>query len=60
MVEIGAARDLFSGAWVLCGEFNIVMYPSEKHKCRRISRSMTDLSEFIEDMELMALDLAGG
>ncbi|WMV25045.1 hypothetical protein MTR67_018430 [Solanum verrucosum] len=35
-------------------------YPSEKFNCSRISRSMTDLSEFIEDMELMDLDLAGG
>ncbi|WMV18959.1 hypothetical protein MTR67_012344 [Solanum verrucosum] len=58
--EVGAARGLFTGPWVLCGDFNTVRYPSEKFNCSRISRSMTDLSEFIEDMELMDLDLAGG
>lgn len=46
--EVGAARGLFTGPWVLCGDFNIVRYPSEKFNCSRISRSMTDLSEFIE------------
>ncbi|KAG5607522.1 hypothetical protein H5410_029014 [Solanum commersonii] len=59
--ELGAARGLFTGPWVLCGDFNTVRYPSEKFNCSRISRSlMTDLSEFIEDIELMDLDLAGG
>ncbi|KAG5575491.1 hypothetical protein H5410_055625 [Solanum commersonii] len=58
--EQGAARGLFTGPWVLCGDFNTVRYPSEKYNCNRINRAMTELSEFIEDMELMDLDLAGG
>jgi len=58
--ELGAARGLFTGPWVLCGDFNAVRYPSEKYNCNRINRAMTELSEFIEDMELMDLDLAGG
>ncbi|KAG5619929.1 hypothetical protein H5410_005147 [Solanum commersonii] len=58
--EVGATRGLFTGPWVLCGDFNTVRYPSEKFNCSQISRSMTDLSEFIEDMELIDLDLAGG
>ncbi|WMV39523.1 hypothetical protein MTR67_032908 [Solanum verrucosum] len=58
--EVGAARGLFVGPWILCGDFNTVRYPSEKFNCSRISRSMTDLSEFIEDIELMDLDLARG
>ncbi|WMV33009.1 hypothetical protein MTR67_026394 [Solanum verrucosum] len=35
-------------------------HPSEKKNCRRINRAMSDLSEFIEDMELEDLDLKGG
>ncbi|WMV14759.1 hypothetical protein MTR67_008144 [Solanum verrucosum] len=57
--ELGAVRGLFTGPWVLCEDFNTVRYPSENLPCNRISRA-TELSEFIEDMELMDLDLAGG
>ncbi|WMV40484.1 hypothetical protein MTR67_033869 [Solanum verrucosum] len=58
--ELGATKGLFTGPWVLCGDFNTVRYPSEKYNCNRINRAVTELSEFIEDMELMDLDLAGG
>ncbi|XP_060216839.1 uncharacterized protein LOC132644270 [Lycium barbarum] len=58
--EIGAARGLISGPWVLCGDFNIVRHPSEKKNCDRISKAMTDFSDFIEDMELIDLELSGG
>ncbi|WMV44404.1 hypothetical protein MTR67_037789 [Solanum verrucosum] len=58
--ELGAARGLFSGPWVLCGEFNTVRYPTEKRDGIRINRSMTEFSDFIEDMELIDIDLYGG
>lgn len=57
--ELGAARDLCSGLWVLCGDFNTTRYPSEKKRCLRINKAMTDFSEFIEDMELSDLELKG-
>lgn len=55
-----AARGLINGSWVLCGDFNTVRYPYEKANSKRINKSMSHFSEFIKDMELMDLDLAGG
>uniref|UniRef100_A0A0V0HAJ5 Putative ovule protein n=1 Tax=Solanum chacoense TaxID=4108 RepID=A0A0V0HAJ5_SOLCH len=42
------------------GIFNTVRFPSEKKNCSRITKSMTDHSDFIEDMSLLDLQLAGG
>nr|XP_016450704.1 PREDICTED: uncharacterized protein LOC107775483 [Nicotiana tabacum] len=58
--EIGAARGLFTGPWVVCGDFNTVRYPSEKKNCVRYTRSMAEFSDFIEDMGLVDLQLLGG
>ncbi|CAN4114263.1 unnamed protein product [Withania somnifera] len=58
--EIGAARGLASGPWVLCRDFNTTRYPSEKKNCNRISKAMSNFSEFIEDMELVDPELTGG
>jgi len=58
--ELGAARGLMTGPWVLCGDFNTTRHPSEKKNCHGISKAMTDLSKFIEDKEPMDLDLKGG
>ncbi|WMV46576.1 hypothetical protein MTR67_039961 [Solanum verrucosum] len=57
--EVGTARGLFNGPWVVCGDFNTVRFPFEKKNCSRITKSMTDLSDFIEDMNLLDLQLAG-
>ncbi|WMV19240.1 hypothetical protein MTR67_012625 [Solanum verrucosum] len=35
--EFGAGRGLFSGPWVLCGDFNTSRLPSEKKSCLRIN-----------------------
>ncbi|XP_075092532.1 uncharacterized protein LOC142172752 [Nicotiana tabacum] len=58
--EIGAARGLFTGPWVVCGDFNTVRYPSEKKNCVRYTRSMAEFSYFIEGMGLVDLQLLGG
>ncbi|KAG5631925.1 hypothetical protein H5410_003642 [Solanum commersonii] len=58
--EVGSARGLFDGPWVVCGDFNTARFPSEKKNCSRISRAMTDLSDFIEDMGLLDPHLVGG
>ncbi|XP_019242559.1 PREDICTED: uncharacterized protein LOC109222690, partial [Nicotiana attenuata] len=58
--ELAGVRGLFSGPWVVCEDFNNVRYPSEKKNCSRISRGMMDFSNFIEDMELVDMQLAGG
>lgn len=36
--EIGAARGLFNGPWVLAGDFHIVRFPYEKRNCVRSVR----------------------
>ncbi|XP_015169579.1 uncharacterized protein, partial [Solanum tuberosum] len=58
--EIGAVRSLFTGPWVLGGDFNIVRYASEKRNCSRTSVYMNDFSDVIEDMELIDPPLEGG
>nr|XP_009781800.1 PREDICTED: uncharacterized protein LOC104230638 isoform X1 [Nicotiana sylvestris]XP_016465708.1 PREDICTED: uncharacterized protein LOC107788542 isoform X3 [Nicotiana tabacum] len=58
--ELAGARGLFNGPWVVCEDFNAVRYPSEKKNCSRITRAMMEFSSFIEDMELVDLQLAGG
>ena len=60
MWEVGSARGLFNGPWVVCGDFNTVRFPSEKKNCSRITKLMTDLFDFIEDMSLLDLQLAEG
>lgn len=45
--EIGAVRGLFTGPWVVGGDFNIVRFPFEKRNCTRNTRAMTDFSDFI-------------
>lgn len=52
--------SLISGPWVVSRDFNTVRHPSEKKNCNRIKKSMTDFSEFIEDMELIDFDLTCG
>ncbi|XP_070015628.1 uncharacterized protein [Nicotiana sylvestris] len=58
--EIGAVRGLFLGPWVVAGDFNIIRFPSEKRNCTRFTRAMTEFSDFIEDMELIDLQMEGG
>lgn len=58
--KLAGVRGLFEGPWVVCSDFNTLRYPSEKRNCSRISRAMMDFSSFIEDMELVDIQLAGG
>ncbi|KAG5630999.1 hypothetical protein H5410_002716 [Solanum commersonii] len=57
--EIGPARGLITGPWVLCGDFNTVKHPSEKKNCHKINKGMTDFSDFVEDVELVDIELSG-
>ncbi|WMV43325.1 hypothetical protein MTR67_036710 [Solanum verrucosum] len=58
--EIGAVRSLFTGPWVLDGDFNIIRYASEERNCSRTSMYMNDFSDVIENMELIDPPLDGG
>lgn len=42
--EVGAARGLFTGPWVLCEDLNTVRYPSEKFKLSTLQRIVSDHS----------------
>ncbi|WMV34480.1 hypothetical protein MTR67_027865 [Solanum verrucosum] len=60
--ELCSVRGLFSGPWVVGGgggNFNIVRFPSEKRNCTRFNKAMTDFTDFIEDAELVDIQLAG-
>lgn len=58
--EIGAVRGLVEGLWDVCGDFNVTTFPFEKWNCNRKSRAMVEFSDFIEDMELIDLQLERG
>ncbi|WMV25761.1 hypothetical protein MTR67_019146 [Solanum verrucosum] len=48
------------GPWAICGDFNTTRYVSEKRNCNRRSRGMIEFSDFIEDMNLIDLQLQDG
>lgn len=58
--EIGGVRGLMEGPWAVCGDFNVTRYASEKRNCNRRTRAMLEISDFIEGMELIDLQLDGG
>lgn len=45
------------GPWAVCGDFNVSRFISEKNNCRRRSKGMKEFSDFIEDMNLIDLQL---
>jgi len=51
--ELKDTRDSFNGTWVVCGDFNITSFPSERTNCTRISGVMTEFSSCIEESELV-------
>jgi len=58
--EIADVRGLMEGPWAICGDFNTTRYVSEKRNCNRRSRGMIEFSDFIEDMNLIDLQLQDG
>lgn len=58
--ELAAIRSGVPGPWVICGDFNVTRYPSERTNCPRINGAMTDFSTCIEEMELIDPPLFGG
>ncbi|WMV41830.1 hypothetical protein MTR67_035215 [Solanum verrucosum] len=58
--EIADVRGLMEGPWAICGDFNTIRYVSEKRNCNRRSRGMIEFSDFIEDMNLIDLQLQDG
>lgn len=50
----------FNGPWMICGEFNVTKYPSERTNCGRLNSAMSDISACIEELELIDPPLFGG
>ncbi|KAG5617979.1 hypothetical protein H5410_017803 [Solanum commersonii] len=46
--------------WVVCGDFNVTRYPSERTNCHRLTGAMSEFSSFIEEMEMVDPPLCGG
>lgn len=54
--EIGSVRGLMEGPWILC-DFNVPIFILEKKNCIRKTKGMREFSDFIEDMNLIDLQL---
>lgn len=57
--EIGSVRGLMEGPWAVCGDFNVTRFSSEKRNCNRRTRGLDEFSDFIEDMNLIEIQLEG-
>lgn len=54
---LGCVRGLIERPWAVCGDFNVTRYISEKKNCSIRTRGMREFSDFIEDMNLVDLQL---
>lgn len=60
MRGIRSRQKFIRGTTAVCGDFNVTRFPSEKKNCSRRTPTMIDFSDFIEDMELLDLQLERG
>ena len=58
--EVKSVRQRWAKPWCVFGDFNVVCFPNERLGCSRISASMIEFSDFIEDLSLVDLPLNGG
>ena len=58
--ELKDIRQRWAQPWCVFGDFNAVRFPNERSGSNRFSASMTDFSDFIEDMNLVDLPLHRG
>ena len=58
--EIGAIRGLWEEPWCLGGDFNTILYQSERSRHGRITSAMRRFAQIIDDLGLVDFPLQGG
>ena len=58
--EFGAIRELWEDPWCLWGDFNITLFQRERSSQRRISSTMRNFTEIVDDLRLVDLPLQEG
>ncbi|WMV14273.1 hypothetical protein MTR67_007658 [Solanum verrucosum] len=58
--ELLVLKNSLNGPWIVCGDFNITRYPSERTNCHRLSGAMEEFSSCIEELQLVDPPLLGG
>jgi hypothetical protein len=58
--ELLSVHTQWPHPWCIFGDFNVVRSPSERRGCTRVSSSMMEFSDFIEDSHLVDLPLHRG
>ena len=58
--EVKGFRQRWAQPWCVFGDFNVIRFPNERLGCSRLSATMIDFSDFIEDLSLVDLPLHGG
>ncbi|XP_035541166.1 uncharacterized protein LOC118344500 isoform X2 [Juglans regia] len=58
--EVSGFYSLWELPWCICGDFNIICFPSEREGLSSMTTAMEDFSQLIFDLELLDLPLVGG
>ncbi|KAG5606723.1 hypothetical protein H5410_028215 [Solanum commersonii] len=58
--ELLQMKTSINGPWVVCGDFNVTRFASERTNCNRQNGAMTEFSSCIEDLEMVDPPLFGG
>ncbi|KAH0751395.1 hypothetical protein KY285_004543 [Solanum tuberosum] len=58
--ELSNIKEIYSGPWVSCGDFNVTRYPNERSEGHIITGDMQEFTEWINAMEFVDPPLLGG
>ncbi|WMV21816.1 hypothetical protein MTR67_015201 [Solanum verrucosum] len=58
--ELLQMKTSINGPWVVCGDFNVTRFATERTNCNRQNGAMTEFSACIEELEMVDPPLFGG